>query len=109
MSGRLRAMIIVGMSATLAASALLCRPSFAADAAPQSGSYGDLLIAIDPDSGVLTGFEHADQVGAGTEKAPQFTCLFAIRGARSASGGYDIVAWLPGERPSADSAPSGAD
>ncbi len=103
MSGKRRALLVGGISAALATGALLLRPTLAADAAPQPGRYGDLLLAIDPDSEVLTGFEHADEIGAGTEKAPQFSCRFAIRGSRSASGGYDIVAWLPGERSSDES------
>jgi hypothetical protein len=40
--------------------------ALASELEPSSGRYGDLLLARDPDSGVLTGLEKADEVGNGT-------------------------------------------
>ena len=93
------------LAAALALNAGLLNPTLAAELAPSSGRYGDLLLARDPDTGVLTGFESASEVGAGTDKAPQFTCRFAIRGQPAGPGKYDILAWLPGPQAAAEGAP----
>jgi hypothetical protein len=86
--------------ALIAAIGLAC-PVWRATAdegAPASGEYESLLLALDPADGTLTGAEQADWVGNGTEKAPQFSCRFALRGAATAPGQYTISAWLPGDR-----------
>lgn len=74
------------------------RGAFAEERPPAAGAYDSLLLAIDASDGTLTGFERGDWVGNGSEKAPQFTCRFALRGTPTAPGRYAIVAWLPGDR-----------
>ncbi len=66
--------------------------------APASGVYDSLLLGLDPTDGTLSGVVQADWVGNGTEKAPQFSCRFALGGKASAPGQYAISAWLPGDR-----------
>jgi hypothetical protein len=73
-------------------------PAAADERASGSGVYDSLLLALDPSDGTLTAAVQADWVGNGTEKAPQFSCHFALRGAATEPGQYSISAWLPGDR-----------
>jgi len=90
----------IGTAALLVATGLVFAAPYAAaeERAPASGVYDSLLLAVDPEDGTLTGFEHADWVGNGSESAPQFGCRFALRGQQTAPGRYAIVAWVPGDR-----------
>jgi len=51
------------------------------------------LLAVDPASGAISGYIHANWIGNGTAAAPQFTCDIAFA---AAGGEQKIIAWSPG-------------
>jgi hypothetical protein len=74
-------------------------PLQAASAAPSlSGQYGPMLVAVVGDS--ITGAFSETRVGNGTDAAPQFSCFFQLSGTLKA-GKAQVVAWTPGEAPTA--------
>lgn len=77
----------------LAALALLF-PSAAA--AQQSGSYGPLKLAIVGNE--VHGVFSEGRVGNGDEAAPQFSCMFLLRGTLGRGRGI-VRTWYPGEEP----------
>lgn len=66
-------------SALLVGLALLLPVSSRAQVVP--GDYGDTVVAVDPASGVLTGYHESFRIGRGNAEAPQFGCSFFFVGA----------------------------
>jgi hypothetical protein len=67
----------------------------AASAQAKSGLYGNLTLGVDGTT--VTGVFSDARVGNGTEDAPQFSCLFVLRGV-SGSGPDDaikVTVWSP--------------
>jgi hypothetical protein len=59
---------------------LLSPVALAKDFKPASGVYDGLVLAVDPASGVVSGYIRADWIGNGTAAVPQFTSEFAFAG-----------------------------
>ncbi|WP_338665763.1 hypothetical protein VQH23_11415 [Pararoseomonas sp. SCSIO 73927] len=72
---------------------LLAGPALAA-APPASGRYGGLNLAVTGEE-VIGVFSEA-RMGGGTEAAPQFSCIFLLRG-RLENGRGRVETWYPGE------------
>lgn len=63
---------------------------------PRSGLYGNLTIGVDGTT--VTGAFSDARPGNGTEDAPQFRCLFVLRGtAAAADSAIAVTAWSPPE------------
>lgn len=81
------------MFAPLLALALACP---AVSSAQTSGSYGQLKLAIVGNQ--VSGVFSEGRLGNGSDAAPQFSCVFLLRG--TLSNGRGIVrTWYPGEAP----------
>ena len=58
----------------------------------KSGLYGNLTLGVD--GSTVTGVFSDARPGNGTEDAPQFSCLFALRGTVG-SGAVKVTVWSP--------------
>jgi hypothetical protein len=67
----------------------------AASAQAKSGIYGNLTLGVD--GATVTGVFSDARVGNGTDDAPQFSCLFVLRGALAggADGATKVTVWSP--------------
>ena len=67
----------------------------AAFAQAKSGLYGNLTLGVDGPT--VTGVFSDARAGKGTEDAPQFSCLFVLRGSlgSEANGTFKVTAWTP--------------
>ena len=61
----------------------------------KSGLYGNLTLGVDGTT--VTGVFSDARVGNGTDDAPQFSCLFLLRGTLDGSVAK-VTAWLPPEK-----------
>jgi len=61
----------------------------------KSGLYGNLTLGVD--GGTVTGVFSDARIGNGTEDAPQFSCLFLLRGTLDGSTAK-VTAWSPPEK-----------
>jgi hypothetical protein len=61
----------------------------------KSGLYGNLTLGVDGTT--MTGVFSDARVGNGTEDAPQFSCLFLLRGTLDGNAAK-VTAWLPPEK-----------
>jgi hypothetical protein len=61
----------------------------------KSGLYGNLTLGVDGTT--VTGVFSDARAGKGTEDAPQFSCLFVLRGSlgSEANGAVRVMAWSP--------------
>ena len=61
----------------------------------KSGLYGNLTLGVDGTT--VTGVFSDARAGKGTEDAPQFSCLFVLRGTlgSEANGSTKVTAWTP--------------
>ncbi|MBP0494561.1 hypothetical protein [Roseomonas indoligenes] len=73
----------------------LAGPALAAGP-PDSGLYGGLSLAINGNQ--VSGVFSEARRGGGTEAAPQFSCVFLLRG-RLEKGRGQVETWYPGEDP----------
>lgn len=78
---------------SLAMLALLSGPVGASDP-PASGRYGSLTLAVTGSE--VSGVFSEGRAGNGTEAAPQFSCIFLLRG-RLEDGRWRVETWYPGE------------
>jgi hypothetical protein len=62
---------------------------------PRSGQYDELLIGIDQQKGILTGFYESTTGWDETAKAPRFFCSFYLYGELKGDS-FKIVTWYPG-------------
>jgi hypothetical protein len=63
----------------------------------QSGNYQELMLAIDPKSGTLTGY-YENGTGWDPEiQGPRFSCIFYVYG-KKVGDQYKIQTWFPGEK-----------
>ncbi len=67
----------------------------AASAQAKSGLYGNLTLGVD--GATVTGAFSDARPGNGTDDAPQFSCLFVLRGVSGggADGATKVTVWLP--------------
>jgi hypothetical protein len=67
----------------------------AASAQAKSGLYGNLTLGVD--GATVTGVFSDARVGNGTDDAPQFSCLFVLRGVlgSGADGATKVTVWSP--------------
>lgn len=67
----------------------------AACAQAKSGLYGNLTLGVDGTT--VTGVFSDARAGNGTENAPQFSCLFVLRGRleSDSNGVFKVTAWSP--------------
>jgi hypothetical protein len=67
----------------------------AASAQAKSGLYGNLTLGVD--GATVTGVFSDARTGNGTDDAPQFSCLFVLRGASGsgADGATKVTVWSP--------------
>lgn len=79
---------------TLLAALALALP--AAASAQTSGRYEQLTLAVTGNT--VSGVFSEGRVGNGSEAAPQFTCIFLLRGTLS-NGRGQVRTWYPGEQP----------
>ena len=68
--------------------------SGAVSAEPMSGRYGPLLLTVH--GGEVHGVFSEGRVGNGDEAAPQFSCLFLLKG-QLTNGRAAVETWFPGE------------
>ncbi|WP_152536244.1 hypothetical protein [Mesorhizobium loti] len=66
-----------------------------ADGEALSGQYDSLLVSVV--DGQVTGALHEDRIGNGTDDAPQFSCIFMLKG-KLIGDHADIVTWAPGDK-----------
>ena len=70
----------------------------------KSGIYGQLTLGVDETvngaahGATVTGVFADSRVGNGTDDAPQFTCIFALRGTL-VKGEAAVTTWFPGDAP----------
>lgn len=61
-----------------------------------SGVYGSLLLGLDPQTQILTGY-YLNGTGLDSKHGgPQFRCSFYLRGTKT-SEGFNINTWFPGD------------
>ena len=67
----------------------------AASAQAKSGLYGNLTLGVD--GATVTGAFSDARTGNGTDDAPQFSCLFVLRGVSGsgADGATKVMVWSP--------------
>jgi hypothetical protein len=63
---------------------------------PRSGQYDELLIGIDQDKGVVTGFYENGTGWDEKTKAPRFVCSFYLYGEMRGDS-FKIATWWPGD------------
>jgi hypothetical protein len=63
---------------------------------PHSGRYEELLIGIDQDGGVITGFYENGTGWDEETKAPRFVCRFYLYGEKQEDS-FKIITWWPGD------------
>ena len=87
MKAAIRTVILVTVAATAGAGP--------ACAQAKSGLYGNLALGVD--GATVTGVFSDARAGKGTEEAPQFRCLFVLRGSlgSEANGTSKVTAWSP--------------
>jgi hypothetical protein len=87
MSALNRAATLLGVAALMAIGAF---------GQAKSGLYDNLTLGVDGTT--VTGVFSDARVGNGTEDAPQFSCLFLLRGTLDESAAK-VTVWLPLKRP----------
>ena len=64
--------------------------------APASGQYENLTLAVA--GGTVSGVFSSGRMGNGTEAAPQFSCIFLLRGPLQGTRAH-VATWFPSDKP----------
>lgn len=66
-----------------------------------SGSAQELVVGVDPDTKVITGY-YESGTGQGPNGGPRFTCIFFLRGEAKGEPPYRIRTWYPEDKDDSD-------